>query len=694
MKAYKLFNIALAASLLFAFSACTEKAPAYEPAAEPTTAQVYFDTVSPTDFNLNTAGGVISVPIHRAKTTGELSVPVSLSADPAFKGPSTVSFASGSADTKYEITYDLADFQEEVVYNLTLTINGETSEYGVSQRELTASIPASWTKFGTGTLEEVAWGETETKKTVYYRDFNDHIRLCKIEKCWGASGDAVPQDYTWYWDTKTNYCYVPMQFMGWTNGDGLGVYESDAANFYIPYQGWEADIPLFSDYYFEWAPAWMEKNGFSVPKYDGNGGFYLADWLYIVDGGVPTGRGYQFGGDQDFWIGDGFVRITDYNDDKHFGASSALYDGIASSMFFSADGQAPAEFEQSMRYDADYDYEEGLTTTYYLTEYFSAEHSLAFTAPVPEDLADGAEISDVDNEQPTGCFVFGNEVYVTVKKGAVVLPEDEEFPEFDFTLKVYAKDAEGNTVYDFGNVSDVFVAYEYGRDGYTLDDIYGGYLEDYLGVWELYSFDYFDQMEYYYDVEISDAGVDEEGVQWVDINNLSGYGNYFNDVVKAQYTNYALYVYGQDLEADYNGDPISLVLFDPDSEKIYSSHSNSVLGGICYDGALAFVNHYNGVNLSGFGWKLNNAGSYMTLISNVYAYGPYEAASAVKRTGHLMLDNAQLGASTTSAHQVAGVKMFKKGTCAATKSVKAKVFSMSPVSSKNLVETSAPAVSR
>ena len=117
----------------------------------------------------------------------------------------------------------------------------------------------------------------------------------------------------------------------------------------------------------------------------------------------------------------------------------------------------------------------------------------------------------------------------------------------------------------------------------------------------------------------------------------------------ATYSGYVLYVPGQDLAADYQGDPISLVLYDPDSQKLYASHSNTVLGGICSDGALAFVNHYNGVNLSGFGWKLNNAGQFLTVISNVYAYGPYESESAVKRTGHLMLDNAQLGAATTSA---------------------------------------------
>ena len=98
--------------------------------------------------------------------------------------------------------------------------------------------------------------------------------------------------------------------------------------------------------------------------------------------------------------------------------------------------------------------------------------------------------------------------------------EDDEFPEFDITLKAYAKDADGNTVYDFGTVEEIYVAFDYGKDGYTLDDIYGGYLEDYLGVWELYSFDYFDEVEYYYDVEISDAGESDAGDQMVAIRTF------------------------------------------------------------------------------------------------------------------------------------------------------------------------------
>lgn len=696
--------LALAAAMLFGFGACVEKAPEYVPADPVGNSEVFFAPTLPSSYNLKGNPGSFTFDVSRVDATNSLTVNLNTSADPIFKVSPSVSFASGAKTAAVEVTFDPSKLVEETPYQFTVTIGNETTPYGASEYSFTASVPASWTKFATGTLTEDWWGEVEPKMTLWYQDIDDHTRLCKIENCFGH--DTGPtydvQDYVFYWDTNTNYLRIPMHYMGYTNGSGYKVYYGDAESFFRDVYEYD-DALMQKNGYADVADYAYNAQGYTRPYYDGNGGFYLASW-YFFSKEDKAGSGYSFGDSVDIFICDGFVRITDYNDEKHFGASSALYEGYMSSMMFSPDDE-PVTFAQSLRYDADYEFDpekfdpakdEIVTTTYYLADYFDEGYCLAFTAPIPELLEDGSEISDVENDQFAGMKLMGHDLYVNIKKGTVNFPEaeaeDEDlFPTFTIMVNAFLKDADGNVEYELGTLPEIFTALDYGKDNYTLDDIYGGYKADYIGTWEMFSTE--DGVEYTYDVEISDEGQDEEGNEIVKITNLSGY-NGWNDMVDelyATWSGYVLYVPGQDLEnpVNYQGTDYTVKVYpaDPDTQKYYGQ-SNSVLAGITTDGALAFVNRFNGVNLSGFFYLLENLGG-LTLFGNIYGFPASESSNGGFRNFYeeYKTTGAIEGVARTASVKFDNVRMVKKSAASETPARRVNVsnFVKEP---KSLTETS------
>jgi hypothetical protein len=672
--------LALAAAMLFGFGACVEKAPEYEPADPVGNSEVFFAPTLPSSYNLKGNPGTFSFEVSRVDASSALTVNLSSTADAIFSVPSSVSFNSGAKSATVNVTFDPSQLVEDKAYPFVVKITNETTPYGASEYSFTASIPAAWTKFATGTLTEDWWGEVEPKKTLMYQDVGDHLRLCKIEACFGH--DTGPtydvQDYVFYWDTETNYLSIPMHYMGYTNGNNYKVYYGDAESFFRDVYGYDDDL-MQRNGYASVADYAYNVSGYTRPYYDGNGGFYLASW-YFFSKEDKAGSGYSFGDSVDIFICDGFVRVVDYNDEKHFGASSALYEGVMSSMMFSPDDE-PVEFEQSLRYDADYEFDpetydpakdEIVTTTYYLKDYFGEDLCLAFTAPIPELLEDGSEITDVENEQNSGLKIMGHDLVVSIKKGSVSFPESEAeedlFPTFNIVVKAVAKDADGNTEFEFGNLTEVFTALEYGKDGYTIDDLYGGYKEDYLGTWSMFSTE--DGEEFNYDVEITDEGQDEAGNEIVKIKNLSGYDGVLGivDELYATWSGYVLYVPGQTLEnpAVYQGAEYTVQVYpaDPDTQKYYGQ-TNTVLAGICADGALAFVNRYNGVNLSGFYYLLENLGG-LTMFGNIYGFPANESSvGSVRNFFEEYKAGSVVGSAKTASVKVANTRLVKKSAASA-----------------------------
>lgn len=671
--------LALASVAAFGLASCVEEAPAYEPAEAAGTAEVFFSPSLPATYNLKGNDGAISVTVSRVQSAGTLTANLSSSAPAEFSVPASVTFGDGSKTASFTITFDPNDLEEDVTYPFTVTILNETTPYGAAEYSFTASVPSAWNVFGTGDLNEVWWGETEPKKTIYYQDLSETLRYCKIEGCFGyetiAAGEDYPvQDYVFYWNTETNQIYIPIRSMGYVPSNyGVPVYYGDESAFYNLY--WEQyQLEEGTDEWFDFCDQFRASYPEDYyPYYDGNGGFYLADQYIVGKPGTSEYQGrYNSGSDWDFLICDGFERFTDYNDDAHFGASKALYEGVAESMLF-ATGSTPVTFEQSLRYDADYEFDpeedDEVYTTYYLADYFDEGQCLAFKALIPELLEEGAEIEDVDNEQPAGIQVMGQDLYVSVKGGSVSLSkvDGETFPVFSITLNVYTKDAEGTVLSDFGKITEVYKALAYGKNGYTLDDIWGGYKEDYLGTWEMYSTE--DGVEYAYPVLITDEGRDEDGTEWVKITNLSGYDGWSGmvDELYATFSNYTLLVPGQDLEypVTYGGTQhvVSVYPADPDTETIYGQ-ANAILAGICEDGALAFVNRYNGVNLSAFYYQIGDLGG-LTMFYNIYGFQVEGASLAPAHNYYDQYTNrrqskAVNGGKAMAARKISGTSASKR----------------------------------
>ncbi|MBP5690111.1 MAG: hypothetical protein J6W74_04270 [Bacteroidales bacterium] len=619
--------LAMASAMVLTLGACTEKAPEYEPADPAGTAEVYFVPGQPTSYNLKELDGSFDITLCRVVSTNALTVNLASTADDLFTIPASVSFDSGAKEAVLTVTYDATLMEEDHTYPVSIKISDNTSPYGNAEYSFDGVVPAAWELYGHGIFNECPdwWGEVE-EKDIFYQDLGDGIYLMKIPECFGhdtiAAGDPYDvQDYIFYWDTETNTCRVPAAYMGYSSATYGQYWFGDNASFYELYYG--------PDYWGD--KTWEEYfrgDGTYMPYYDEDLGiFYLADQYFYAPEPYSTHWGY---GNWDltpdsFWL-DGFVRTTDYNDDDHIGASSALFEGYASSMIFSVDGETPLEFDASLRYDADYELEEDsdeeVTTTYYLKEYFDADHCLAFTAPIPEQLEDGSKITAVDNEQATGVIIFGNELFVTVKKGSVSWPDGEEFPEFTIVCVVDTRDAEGTVVNEFGTWTEVYTANDYGKDFYTTADLYGGYFEDYLGQWIIHAVDFSDGQEYAYLANFEDAGDNK-----VKITNLSGYNGGMSgtlvDELYATWKGYVLYLTGQELEnkVTYSGNQYAMTVYpwDPDTDSTYNP-ALELLGGICSDGNLAFVNNYAdyGVNLVGFAYVIDGLGWY-TKFYNIWA---------------------------------------------------------------------------
>lgn len=605
----KLFILFAAASLVAVSCAKTQE---YVPAEKETGSQVYFPADLPSSYNLKEyAEEYIEIPVYRydASSAATITLKSSVASDDPdaaskFAIPAAVNFAAGQKSQNVQISWTLASIVEAKDYKISLELAGETTLYGDSAYKFTASKPASWIKWGTGHIYEDCWGE-DYATTMYYQETDyENIRFCKLANAWNDISGAAPvptADYFFYWNTKTNDLYVPYQTIGMSSSSGYEIYTSTAAEFYNAYYGWGMVIP--SQEYFDWAIAWNKKNDFANGYYDGNGGFYLADWMYLVGAdGKPTGSGYQFGGNQDYFIANGFNRKTDYNDEKHIGASLPLFTGDIESMFFSPDAENPYKFKGGLRYD-DINLLTDPTCVYYIPDYFGDGHCLAFTSDnILVVAATGTgTISDVDNEQATGLSIFGYPIYVNVKKGEWVVDTTAADMSFSLQLKVYTMDENGAVVHDFGTVTEKFTVTGELKDNYTWSDVYGGYYEDYLGTWNVVSTSFSSTpTEYSYSIKIEEAGENK-----YKISNLSGFSKYFNDVIYADYDAkyYVMAIHPQDLDATYGGEAVSMLLLDPDAGKIYSAAAAEIDGGICNDGALAFVNIYNNMNLCGFYYK-------------------------------------------------------------------------------------------
>lgn len=271
----------------------------------------------------------VTVSVSRKVAKGDITVPFSVVSETpdAFK-VSDIAFKDGQSETTATISFP--DIKSSVTYKMSMVISDPeyASKYNTGATCFDFAVTCvEWNTFvgegaaageNKGVLTEFAMDDPYEVEMQYYETSFTDIRFCKLIR-----GGEDP-DYEFYWNTKTNNLYVPAQYL-FTLSSGTEFWYGDAADFYRKHNSWESDVELPSDYYFDWAPKWMAKNSFLQPYYDGNGGFYLADFFFGCKDGVSTGSGWQFGADDesgmDIFVAAGFVR-TDYSIDAKAGLTS------------------------------------------------------------------------------------------------------------------------------------------------------------------------------------------------------------------------------------------------------------------------------------------------------------------------------------------------------------------------------------
>ena len=332
MKYLKTYLFAIAVAALAAVSCDKTKVPEYQAAPSISNEQVFFPASVGDQIKMADGETSFIVPLQRGTANLEaIDVEIAASGEGIeyFTVPGTVSFAAQSKTAELEITVtDLDELGKNNFYELTLTIADEslTTPYGRSTVTFTAGIELPWIKFDDGVMYDWAVDE-EIEATMYYQQIGEHMRYCRVQDY--PVDKNTSMDYFWYWDTETNYCFVLPMFLFASDGT-TNVMVSDMASFYTKYKGWESEPtvgPIGSETWFAWAGPWMASRD-DVPYYDGNGTFHLGDWFYMVNAedGVPTGRGYQFGGDGDYFKGASFGDYT----------RAVTYDG----MYVNPDGEA------------------------------------------------------------------------------------------------------------------------------------------------------------------------------------------------------------------------------------------------------------------------------------------------------------------------------------------------------------------
>lgn len=236
-------------------------------------------------FNFNvTSNPVIELPVVRLGNSGDLTVNLTATGDvDVFTVPSSVTIKDGDRMAAAVITYKDGSLTFNKVYNLVVTVSDYSSVYGYENATISIEYPTSYYKYGSGTMNEEWWAEVEDGKDLYVRDFAANLLQCYVPDCWGHdSGPTYDvQDYVFYWNTQTNQCYVPVQYMGWQYMSDMG---AKTCQFGGP--GYEEA----SSEWFSYIDTYYTQNTLLVhPHFDPEKNvFYLADSNWFNASGVNT----------------------------------------------------------------------------------------------------------------------------------------------------------------------------------------------------------------------------------------------------------------------------------------------------------------------------------------------------------------------------------------------------------------------
>ena len=335
MKLYnKISNVLMALAAIVLLASCSSDD--YERVGKPTNAQVYFSSMSKTQFLLEDNQNSIDVEVKRVKTEGALSVQVSATDESAlFNVPATVSFADGETTALLNISFDFAKLTPNVDYTIKLKLDNETTIYGDDEQTISVKY-SPWTEWepmgweypdGISTYAEWetafeqyrAGGYADMKlickgtlpiftytallegsyyQPLHYRESlleKDHAQL--LLRAWANECDLVID-----WDRSTNIFTVERQYTGLDHPTYGRVYATDAYTFW--HDDWGEDIgrDYFNDYY------------------DASNGQFVLSIAYVVEQGCIA-WGYEKIQLPGFITSDYSVDITDEgsfaNDDSY-----------------------------------------------------------------------------------------------------------------------------------------------------------------------------------------------------------------------------------------------------------------------------------------------------------------------------------------------------------------------------------------
>lgn len=154
MKSLKYILLFLAAAVTF--TACEEE---WTP-GEPDAAQCVYFPSDIRSFTLSTEDTSVEFPVYRAVAGDAVAVnlltsvvdPTTESETDLFTVPTSVSFAAGEAETSFVITFDAAQLEAGVNYQVLLQVKDAEfrGNYGLSSLSFTIGLPEPWVSLGEG----------------------------------------------------------------------------------------------------------------------------------------------------------------------------------------------------------------------------------------------------------------------------------------------------------------------------------------------------------------------------------------------------------------------------------------------------------------------------------------------------------------------------------------------------------------
>lgn len=149
-KVLKFSYMVLLSLMAFAISSCTSD---YDYKGAPKVAnEVYFSNTQESTIQLSKSNSSFDITLHRVSKDGELTVPLTYTADEGsiFTVPSSVTFADGETEAPIKITYNPDNMQYGTYTGGTITIGGEgiDTTYGIGSFTFKAGA-TEWTDINT-----------------------------------------------------------------------------------------------------------------------------------------------------------------------------------------------------------------------------------------------------------------------------------------------------------------------------------------------------------------------------------------------------------------------------------------------------------------------------------------------------------------------------------------------------------------